>query len=224
MKRWAMLFGLVGLAVVLSGCMEIENRYYIYPERNGKQTVLITMDPVNMTGALVGLAGSFGGGQPGGGGLPGGENPVQQLEKMGISGLSDIRTTFSVYYDDILNLAGKSKEIPVGAKEIVWEKNKEGLYHFRMVLDMSQMKKGMGMGEGGQPGGGPGPMGMLAMMQGVKVHTVLVMPGRVVRSNGQNKGREARWSSSLQDLLNTGELVYEAYSDTAVLPEMEAEL
>ena len=220
MKKKLLALGLGLLVLVLSGCMDIESKYYIYPDGSGKNTATFSMDPSKM----VGMVGSFMGGMMPGG-MPeaakGTQNPLEELEKQGVTGISEINTTFTLYFNDL-------HKFKSGIKELIWEK-KDNLYHLRIVPDLSKFQEKFAPE---LPEGAPkeqkqaadmGMMMAMEMMKGVKVSFVVMMPGEIVKSNStQFKGREARWEMTIDELMKKKELIIEAFSKPPS-PEAESE-
>ena len=230
MKRLITIACLVFLAVGLSGCMEMESRYHIYPDGSGKVAGLFSLDPVAMLSAMGNTfkmkadAGTDTAQNP-----PVSSDPSAELEKMGIAGMSKINTTGTVYYSDILKLRESTNKKKSTVKELVWEK-KDGLYHLRFVPDMSRLTEPPEMSgkesEKKNSSGinNPANKGMILMfMQDMKFSFVLVMPGKVVKSTGKAEGREVRWELTGDELMNGQELVFEAFSE-ASYPELDEEL
>jgi len=216
-------------AVGLSGCMEMETRYHVYPDGSGKMAGLFSLDPVAMMGAMAGtfkikaatvtdtaLV------------PPAPPNPSAELEKMGISGISKINTTVTVYYNDILKFKESVNQKKPVVKELVWEK-KDDLYHLKFVSDMDKLNEPSALP--GKESGKETPPAknnpadkamMLTLMQGVKFSFILVMPGKVVKSNGKSEGREVRWEFAGNELVNAKDIVFEAFSETSC-PELDEE-
>ena len=230
MKKWILIACLGFLAVGLSGCMEMESRYYIYPDGSGKMAGLFSLDPVAIMSAMgntfkmQGDVGADTAQNP-----PTASGPSVELEKMGIVGMSKINTTGTVYYSDILKFKESANKKKLTVKELVWEK-KDGLYHLRFVPDMSRLTEPPEIsekesGKNSSPGiNNPVNKGtMLMFIQGMKFSFVLVMPGKVVKSTGKAEGREVRWEFAGNELMGGQELVFEAFSETSC-PELNEEL
>lgn len=229
MKRWTLIACLVLFAVGLSGCMEMESRYYIYPDRSGKMTGLFSLDPIAMMGALAGTfkiqaaTGTDTSQVP-----PASTDPYAEFEKMGISGISKINTTVTVYYTDILKFKEAVNQKKPAVKELVWEK-KDGFYHLKLVPDMDKLNEPPVLsdkksGKENQTAlNNPANKGMmLMMMQNVKFSFILVMPGKVVKSNGKAEGREVKWEFTGNELMSGKELMFEVFSETSC-PELNEE-
>ena len=229
MKRWILIVCLGFLAVGLSGCMELESRYHIYPDGSGKMAGLFSLDPIAMMGALANTFKT----QPATGtdaarNSSAAPDPSAEFEKMGISGISKINTTVTVYYTDILKLKEAANQKKPAVKELIWEK-KDGLYHLKFVPDMNKLNEPPVL-PGKEPDketpsamNNPANKGMMLMlMQDMKFSVILVMPGKVVKSNGKAEGREVRWELTGSGLMNGQELVFEAFSETTC-PELDAE-
>ena len=229
MKRWILIVCLGFLAVGLSGCMELESRYHIYPDGSGKMAGLFSLDPIAMMGALAGTFKT----QPATGtdaarNSSAAPDPSAEFEKMGISGISKINTTVTVYYTDILKFKEAVNQKKPAFKELIWEK-KDGFYHLKFVPDMNKLNEPPAL-SGKESGkekssamNNPANKGMMLMlMQDVKFSFILVMPGKVVKSNGKAEGREVRWELTGNGLMNEKELVFEAFSETSC-PELDEE-
>ncbi len=220
MKKKLLVLGLGLLALVLSGCMDIESRYYIYPDGSGKNTTVFSMDPTKM----MGMAGSFMGGMmPGGmpGATKGNQNPLEEFEKQGISGISEIDTTFTLYFNDVHKFTSE------GIKSLVWER-KKNLYHLKFVSDLNKFQEKFapkmpeGTPEDQKQAGEMGMMMQMQMLKGMKISFVVVMPGEIVKSSGKFKGREARWEMTIDELMKKKELTIEAFSKPPS-PQAESE-
>lgn len=211
----------LGLSVlVLSGCMNVEGRYYIYPDSSGKVKVTFVMDPTKMMGMAGGMMkGMMPGGMPGG--TAGAQDPMKELEKLGIAGVSEMTTTMTIYYTDIHKLKGE------GFKELIWQKEK-GLYHLKMVSDLTKFQEQFapkipeGASEVQKQSIQMGRMVQMQMLTGIKMSFVLVMPGEIVKSNGKFKGREATWELTVKELMEKKELTFEAFSKPSS-PKAESE-
>ncbi|MCX5642752.1 MAG: hypothetical protein NTY10_05950 [Candidatus Omnitrophica bacterium] len=233
MKRWILVACLGFFAVGLSGCMELESRYYIYPDGSGKMAGLFSLDPVAMISAMGSMAGTnktkAATGTDTDQASSVSSNPSAELEKMGISGISKINTTVTVYYNDILKFKEAVNQKKAAVKELVWEK-KDNLYHLKLVSDMSKLNEPPALSgkesekESPSPINNPANKGMaLMLMQGMKFSFVLVMPGKVVKSNGKAEGREVRWELTGNGLMNEPELIFEAFSEMPG-PELNEEI
>ncbi|MFH2067908.1 MAG: hypothetical protein ABII89_00370 [Candidatus Omnitrophota bacterium] len=230
MKRWILIACLGFLAVGLSGCMELESRYHIYPDGSGKMSGLFSLDPVAMMSALSGTFKTPAAtGTDAAQNSPATTNPSAEFEKMGISGISKINTTVTVYYTDILKFSESASQNKPAVKELVWEK-KDGLYHIRVVPDMNKLNEPPALSGKESDKETPSAMMnnpankgmMLMLLQDVKFSFILVMPGKVVKSNGKAEGREVRWEFTGNGLMNGQELVFEAFSETSC-PELDEE-
>ena len=216
MKRKILFLGLGLLALALSGCMDIETRSCIYPDGSGKNTVIFKMDPAKM----VSMAGSFMGGI-----MPQGEkgaaDPIKELEKTGIVGISELATTITLYYADIRQFKNK------GIKELLWQKENKG-YHLKMVYDLSQLQEkyapelSEGTSEEEKQAMDIGRAMQMQMLKGMQISFVVIMPGKIVNSNGAIKGREARWEMTMEELMKKKDLTIEAFSESSS-PELNAE-
>ena len=230
MKRGILIVCLLVFAVGISGCMEMESRYNIYPDGSGKMAGLFSLDPVAMMSALAGTFKTQAAtGTDTAQNLSAATNPSAEFEKIGISGISKINTTVTVYYTDILKFKEAVNQKKPAVKELIWEK-KDGLYHLKFVPDMNKLNEPPAL-PGKESGketpsvmNNPANKGMMLMfMQGVKLSFVLVMPGKVVKSNGKAEGREVRWEFTGQELMSGQELVFEAFSE-ASCPELDSEI
>ncbi len=213
MRRKFLVLGLGLSVLVLSGCMDVESRYYVYPDASGKNTITFVMDPTEMMGMMGGVMQGM---MPGGmsGVSKGAQDPMKELKKSGISGISGINTTFTLYFNDVHKFESK------GIEEFVWEK-KKGLYHLKIVSDLSELQEKFapklpeGASEEQKQAAEMGRMMQMQMLKGIKISFVVVMPGKIVKSNSkQVKGREARWEMSFEELLKTKELTIEAFSQS----------
>ena len=207
----------------------MESRYHIYPDGSGKMAGLFSLDPIAMMSAMAGTfkmkaaTGMDTAQTP-----SASPNPSAEFEKMGISGISKINTTVTVYYTDILKFKEAANQKKPAVKELIWEK-KDGLYHLKFVPDMSKLNEPSALPgkesdkETSSAMNNPANKGMMLMlMQDIKFSFILVMPGKVVKSNGKAEGREVKWELTGNGLMNGQELVFEVFSETSC-PELNEE-
>ncbi len=210
MRKRFLLLGLGLASLVLAGCMNVESKYYIYPDGSGKNATLFSMDPTKMMGMMGGMLKGM---MPGGmsGATKGTQDPMEELKKSGVSGISEVNTTFTIYFDDI-------RKFKSGIKELVWEK-KDNLYHLRIVPDLSKLQEQFGskLPEGAteeqKQSAKMGKMMQMQMLKGMKISFVVVMPGKIVKSNGKIDGREAKWELTPEELMEKEKLIIEAFSE-----------
>jgi len=210
MKKKLLVLGLGLACLVLAGCMNVESKYYIYPDGSGKNATLFSMDPTKMMGMMGGMLKGM---MPGGmsGATKNAKDPMEELKKSGVSGISEVNTTFTIYFNDV-------RKFKSGIKELVWEK-KDNLYHLRIVPDLSKMQEQFGskLPEGAteeqKQSAKMGKMMQMQMLKGMKISFVVVMPGKIVKSNGKIEGREAKWEMTPEELMKEDKLVIEAFSE-----------
>jgi len=210
MRKKLLLLGLGLASLVLAGCINVESKYYIYPDGSGKNATLFSMDPTKMIGMTGGMLKGM---MPGGmsGATKGAQDPMEELKKSGVSGISEVNTTFTIYFNDV-------RKFKSGIKELTWEK-KNNLYHLRIVPDLSKMQEQFGpkLPEGAteeqKQAAEMGKMMQMQMLKGMKISFVVVMPGKIVKSNGKIEGREAKWEMTPEELMKKKEIVFEAFSE-----------
>lgn len=210
MRKRFLLLGLGLASLVLAGCMNVESKYYIYPDGSGKNATLFSMDPAKMIGMTGGMLKGM---MPGGmsGATKGAQDPMEELKKSGVSGISEVNTTFTIYFNDV-------RKFKSGIKELTWEK-KDNLYHLRIVPDLSKMQEQFGskLPEGAteeqKQTAEMGKMMQMQMLKGMKISFVVVMPGKIVKSNGKIEGREAKWEMTPDELMKKKEIVFETFSE-----------
>lgn len=228
MKKWALIGCLVLLVAGFSGCIpKVENKLYIYPDGSGKASLFVSVDTLATIEAARGFGAKETTGTDTGQTPSESSGPAGELEKWGVAGISNIDIAETVYLSDILKIKETdAKEKTRIIKELVWEK-KDGLYHFRFVPDMSDESSSESPASSGQKpeSAKNNPVNKdtaYMMLQETKLSFVLVMPGKVVKSNGKANGREVRWDFTLDDLTNKKNLVFEAFSETSC-PELNEE-
>lgn len=227
MKKWILIGCLALFVVGLSGCIpKVENKLYIYPDGSGKASLFVSVDTLATIGAVRGSGIKEATGTDTGQTPPVPSGPAVEFEKWGVAGISNVDITGTIYLSDILKLKETdAKEKTRIVKELVWEK-KDGLYHFRFVPDMSEPSPESPAASEKKPEStknNPVNKDTVDMvLQETKLSFILVMPGKVVKSNGKAEGREVRWEFTLDDLTNKKNLTFEAFSETSC-PELNEE-
>ncbi len=220
MKKKLLMLGLGLASLVLAGCMNVESKYYIYPDGSGKNATLLSMDPVKMMGIMGGaLKGMIPGGMSGT--TKGTKDPMEELKNSGVSGISEVNTTFTIYFNDV-------RKFKSGLKNVVWER-KGNLYHLRIVPDLTKLQEQLGpkLPKGAtkeqKQSAEMGRMMQLQMLKGMKISFIVVTPGKIKKSNGKIEGRQAKWEMTPDELVKKDELVFEAFSELSS-PELGNEL
>lgn len=203
MKKMTLVLMLVFLSVGFAGCIKIENRCYVYPDGAGKITTVSNIDIAKIISTAGPMVGSL------------------EIEKLGISGLSDLDFTFSIYTDDIKKFKDPQNPISKGIKEFVWAKEKDQ-YHFKAVFDLKTARESSPQGKVNLGKGPEAEMMKNMLFSQIDLALVVVMPGKVVKSNGVIEGRKVIWNTTLQKMFEQDELTLEAFSESSC-PELDKE-
>ncbi|MBI3272179.1 MAG: hypothetical protein HYZ53_24515 [Planctomycetes bacterium] len=197
------------LALFSAGCLQVENKFVVYPDGSGRMVTTMKMDQ-NAMEMMKTM-------NPGGGqGGEGPENPMSGREMKGLTGGQKITIVTEGVFSDINKVEGQ------GVK-FAFTKLKSGGNKLKMEVDLSKaggpgMGGGMGMGLGGgdekkeekkdekqgdkkgeslvdgddgddeEEGGSPGDMAQAfagEMFKGMSFKYIVVMPGTVAKSNSK---------------------------------------
>ena len=200
------------LALLSAGCLQVENKFIVYPDGSGRVVTTMKMDQ-NALEMMKGM-------NPGGGQGEGQENPMSGREMKGLVGGQKMTIVTEGIFSDINQVEGQ------GVK-FAWTRLKNGGNKLKLDVDLAKaggpgMGAGMGMGLGGgdaekkeagkdakngdkkgeslvdkeeggddEEEGGGGGLGDMAqqlgggMMKGMSFKYVVVMPGAVGKSSSK---------------------------------------